>query len=72
MRSRSWRPVDNETPSGVLDGINATFTLAFTPIRGAYGSTKRGLRIRPGADHDYTIKGRLITFHAGAASTLKF
>ncbi len=66
MRSTGWRPVDRETPSGALDGANATFTLAFMPIPGSVHVYKRGLRMRPGADHDYTISDRMITFNVGA------
>jgi hypothetical protein len=58
--------VDNETPSGILDGINATFTLEFTPIVGSLHLWKRGLRMRAGADHDYTIAGSTIVFNVGA------
>ena len=66
MTTTRWRGVDHETPSGALDGINAIFTLAFTPIAGSVHLLKRGLRMTPGAENDYTIWGRTITFNVGA------
>jgi hypothetical protein len=66
VRSTRWRPVDNETPSGIIDGTNATFTLAFTPIAGSVHLFRRGLRMRRGAENDYTVTGPTITFNAGA------
>ncbi len=68
MRSTRCRPVDNETPSGALDGTNVVFTLAFPPLAGSVHLFKRGLRMTPGADNDYTIAGRTITFKGGADS----
>ncbi len=58
--------VDNETRSSALDGANATFMLASMPIPGSVRVYKRGLRMRPGADHDYIVTGRTVTFNAGA------
>lgn len=51
--------VDNETPSGAMDSVNATFTLANTPIVGSVHLYLRGLRLKPGAG--YTISGTTIT-----------
>lgn len=56
---------DNETPSGTIDGVNATFTLAATPVSGSQHLYKNGLRMKPGAGNDYTISGATITFLAG-------
>jgi hypothetical protein len=58
--------VDNETPSGAIEGVTDTFALASMPIPGSVRLYKRGLRMRPGADHDYTIAGSTITFNTGA------
>ena len=64
--ARTWTDSFNETTSGGLDGSNSTFTLAFTPIAGSVHLLKRGLRMTPGAENDYTIWGRTITFNVGA------
>jgi hypothetical protein len=58
--------VDNETPSGTgPDGVNDTFTLAFTPVVGSEHLYKNGIRQKPGAGeepNDYTIVGNVIIF----------
>ncbi len=51
--------IDNETPSGTMDSVNATFTLANSPIAGSVHLYLRGLRLKPGAG--YTISGTTIT-----------
>ena len=58
-------PVDNEVPGGAIDGVNDTFTLAFTPIVGSQHLYKNGIRQKPGAGNDYTISGSTITFEPG-------
>src|SRR5216683_3557106 len=57
--------VDNEVPSGTINGVNATFTLANTPVAGSEHLHKNGLRQSPGSSNDYTISGVTITFNAG-------
>lgn len=52
----------NEVPSGTIDGVNTTFTIANTPISGTERIYKRGLRMSPGIGNDYTISGVFITF----------
>ena len=56
--------VTRETPSGVIDGANTTFTLANTPIAGTEIVTLNGLEQEPGAGNDYTISGATITYLA--------
>lgn len=53
--------VDLETPSGVVDGFNATFTLADTPIAGSVHLFFNGLLMKSGSGNDYTIVGPTIT-----------
>ncbi len=54
--------VFNETPSGTVDGSNASFTLAFTPVSGKQSVHLNGIKQKPGAGNDYTISGAVITF----------
>ena len=57
--------VDAETPSGSINGVNTTFTLATTPSSpGSVHIYLNGLRMSPGVD--YTISGSTITFLAGS------
>ena len=58
--------VDNEEPSGIINGVNDTFTLANTPVPGSEKIFKNGIRMRIGASRDYTIAGGTIIFNAGA------
>jgi len=55
---------DNETPSGTIDGSNATFTTAVS-CTGLH-LYKNGQRMTPGASADYTYSGSTITFATGA------
>ena len=57
----SW--VINETPSGVIDGINVTFTLDHTPA-GQIMLYLNGQYLAPGAGEDYTLSGLTITMAA--------
>ncbi len=57
--------VDNEVPAGTINGANATFTLANTPVAGTEHLFKNGLRQTSGAGNDYTISGLTITFLSG-------
>ena len=54
---------DNEVPSGTVNGINVTFTLANTPnpSTSAKGYVN-GARQNPGGGNDFTISGATITF----------
>ncbi len=57
--------VDSEVPTGAIDGVNADFVLAFTPIATSEHVYKNGLRQFVGASNDYTIVTDTITFVAG-------
>jgi len=54
-------PVDMETPSGTVNGTNATFTLANTPIAGTVKVFLNGVRMEPGAGNDFTRSGDTLT-----------
>lgn len=54
--------VDRETPSGAIDGVNTTFTLANTPVAGSEHVYLNGLLQEDGAGNDYTISGATITY----------
>jgi len=56
----------NEVPSGVIDGVNAIFTLANTPVSAAVVTIiLNGLNMKQGASNDYVISGTTVTFQAG-------
>jgi hypothetical protein len=57
--------VQNETPTGTIDGVNAAFTLANTPTAGTLQLYKNGIRQRAGAGNDFTVATATITFEAG-------
>ena len=53
--------VDSESPAGVVDGSNSTFTLVNTPLPStSLHLYRNGIRQKPG--FDYTILGPTITF----------
>jgi len=54
--------VDNETPSGPIDGINKIFELYLTPVPGSEHLYLNGLLQDSGMMLDYTIVGRIIEF----------
>lgn len=56
--------VNGETPAGSVNGINVTFTLAFTPTANTDSVYLNGVRLRRGALQDYTISGAVITMSA--------
>lgn len=58
--------VVRETPTGTVNGSNATFTLAFTPLSGTEHVFVNGVLQNPGTGNDYTISGATITFLTGA------
>lgn len=57
--------ISDETLGGTVDGVNATFTIANTPVTGTLHVYRNGLLMRVGASNDYTISGTTITFNAG-------
>lgn len=57
--------VDGETPTGLLNGTNAVFTLADAPTPASSLELYRnGLLLKQGLD--YTLQGNVITFASGA------
>lgn len=56
--------VDQETPTGAINGVNATYTLSHTPSPNTSLAVYRnGLRMSAGVD--YTLSGAVITFVTG-------
>lgn len=51
--------VDNETPTGTVNGSNVTFNLSFTPVAGSVQLYKNGMRQKITAS--YSISGSTIT-----------
>lgn len=58
--------VTREVPSGLVNGSNATFTLANTPTAGTEEVYVNGILQNVGAGNDYTISTNTITFLTGA------
>lgn len=58
--------VTREVPTGSINGTNATFTLAATPVSGSEEVYVNGVLQNGGAGNDYTISTATITFLAGA------
>jgi hypothetical protein len=57
---------EQETPTGAVNGLNVTFTLAFTPLENeAVKVYLDGLLLRQGTD--YTISGSTITMTTAPA-----
>lgn len=54
-------PAYNETPAGVIDGANDTFTLVNTPATNSLQIFLNGAYQTPGGE-DYTLAGLTITF----------
>lgn len=61
--------VTRETPSGLVNGSNTTYTLANTPISGTESVYLNGILLEPGAGNDYTISGATITMLAAPSGT---
>jgi hypothetical protein len=59
--------VTRETPTGTINGVNTTFTLANTPISGTEQVFLNGLLQEPGGN-DYTISGVTITMATAPAT----
>lgn len=57
--------VTRETPSGTINGSNAVFTLAATPVSGTETVFVNGISQDAGSGNDYTISGDTITFESG-------
>lgn len=53
--------VDKEVPSGSINGSNATFTLANTPVSGSEHVWLNGVLQQSGSGNDYTISTATIT-----------
>lgn len=57
--------VDEETPTGSVDGVNATFTLSSMPSPAiSLKLFRNGIRMKAGAD--FTLSGSTVTFVTGA------
>jgi len=54
--------VVRETPSGLVNGTNTSFTLANTPVSGTEQVFLNGILQEPGAGNDYTISAGTITY----------
>lgn len=54
--------ITRETPTGAVDGVNVTFTLANTPTAGSEQVFLNGILQEPGAGNDYTIASGTITY----------
>jgi hypothetical protein len=52
----------NEVPSGTVNGVNTSFTLAAAPLSARLLLFRSGLLMRPGAGNDYVLVGSTITF----------
>ena len=58
--------VENETPAGVINGTNPTFTLVTAPNPAtSLKLYKNGIRQQEGAGNDFTLATLTITFLAG-------
>lgn len=53
--------IDKETPTGLINSSNVTYTLANTPIVGSEHVYLNGLLMESGGGNDYTISGATIT-----------
>jgi hypothetical protein len=53
--------VDAEEPTGAIDGVNTTYTLAGTPLAGSVKLMFNGQVLREGATNDFQITGSTIT-----------
>jgi hypothetical protein len=60
--------VFNETPAGTIDGVNATFTLIFTPVTGTLMVFVNGTMKLEGTN--FTVSGKTITFAGGSVPAL--
>ncbi len=51
---------DDETPTGIINGVNTTFTLSQTPLAGSLKVYRGGARQK--VTEDYTLSATTITF----------
>lgn len=58
------RIVTREVPTGLINGSNVTFTLAFSAASGSEHVYLNGILQNVGGGNDYTISGATITFNA--------
>ena len=58
--------VVREAPTGTINGVNTTFTLAATPVANTEEVYVNGILQNSGVGNDYTISGATITFLSGA------
>ena len=63
--------VDLETPAGLINGSNVTYTLANTPIAGSVHLYLNGVVQEASAGNDYTISGATITMLAAPKTSSK-
>jgi hypothetical protein len=56
--------VDFETPTGTINGVNLSFTLAHSPVTGSLALMRNGVVLV--ATVDYALSGSSITFTSGA------
>lgn len=54
--------ITRETPTGLVNGSNTTYTLANTPVAGSEEVFLNGILQEPGAGNDYTISTNTITY----------
>lgn len=54
--------VDEEVPVGTIDGVNKIFAIANTPKAGSVKVYLNGIRLRSGAENDYVLEDKNITF----------
>lgn len=59
------RFAESEVPTGTVNGSNAAFTLANSPVTGSLKVYKNGIRQQAGSGNDYTLSGTTITFQSG-------
>lgn len=52
----------NEIPTGLINSLNTSYTIANTPVAGTVEVYLNGLLQAPGVGLDYTISGTTITF----------
>lgn len=63
---KSDQSVDDEVPSGAIDGVNTSYTVTQTPV--LLFLFKNGVKMRSGAGNDFTISGTTITMASAPVS----
>ena len=66
----SYTDVSDGLPSGTIDGVNGTFTIAHTPVTGSFSVYLNGQRLVSGID--YTLVGTTLTMTTIPYSTDTF